>query len=142
MERQLKSLYYDMYVDSIKSNFKGSKQKELMEILSTSIELANITKIYRFKKYFKESNETIRKSLYLEHCRISKAMLDSLIEARSGEEVLELLSNSKYKLYIGDKDYTYIEYYVEEIKYNIAKRYMRFSNNAPLVYLTYSILQK
>ncbi|EDS75749.1 V-type ATPase subunit [Thomasclavelia spiroformis DSM 1552] len=142
LERQLKSLYYDMYVDSIKSNFKGSKQKELMEILSTSIELANITKIYRFKKYFKESNETIRKSLYLEHCRISKAMLDSLIEARSGEEVLELLSNSKYKLYIGDKDYTYIEYYVEEIKYNIAKRYMRFSSNAPLVYLTYSILQK
>ena len=35
-----------------------------------------------------------------------------------------------------------MNYYVEEIKYNIAKRYMRFSSNAPLVYLTYSILQK
>lgn len=142
LERQLKSLYYNTYVDSIKKNFKGREQKELLDILSTSIELINITKIYRFKKYFKESNEVIKGSLYLDHCRMSKTMLNSLIEARSGEEVLNLLANSKYKLYIGDKDYPYIEYYVEEIKYNIAKRYMRFSSDAPLVYLTYSILQK
>ena len=139
LERQLKSLYYNTYIEAIKSNFKGKEQKEF---LSTSIELANITKIYRFKKYFKESNETIRNSLCLEHCRMSKTMLDSLIEARSAEEMLELLANSKYKLYLGDKEYAYIEYYVEEIKYNIAKRYMRFSGDAPLVYLTYSILQK
>lgn len=142
LERQLKSLYYNTYIEAIKSNFKGKEQKELLDVLSTSIELANITKIYRFKKYFKESNETIRNSLCLEHCRMSKTMLDSLIEARSAEEMLELLANSKYKLYLGDKEYAYIEYYVEEIKYNIAKRYMRFSGDAPLVYLTYSILQK
>ena len=53
LERQLKSLYYNTYVDAIKSNFKGKEQKELLDVLSTSIELANITKIYRFKKYFK-----------------------------------------------------------------------------------------
>ena len=29
-----------------------------------------------------------------------------------------------------------------QIVYNIAKRYMRFSNSAPLVYMTYSILQR
>lgn len=142
LERQMKSLYYSTYVAAIKKNFKGKKQKELLDVLSTSIELINITKIYRFKKYFIESNETIRDSLYLEHCRMSKGMLDSLIEARDVKEMLELLANSKYKLYIGDRDYAYIEYYVEEIKYNIAKRYMRFSSDAPLVYLTYSILQK
>lgn len=64
MERQLKSLYYDMYVDSIKSNFKGSKQKELMEILSTSIELANITKIYRFKSILKNQMKQLE-NLYI-----------------------------------------------------------------------------
>ncbi len=142
LERQMKSLYYSTYVAAIKKNFKGKKQKELLDILSTSIELINITKIYRFKKYFKESNETIKNSLYLEHCRMSSSMLDTLIEARGAKELMELLANSKYKLYLGDKDYAYIEYYVEEVRYNIAKRYMRFSSNAPLVYLTYSILQK
>ena len=142
LERQMKSLFYSTYVAAIKKNFKGKEQKELLDILSTSIELINITKIYRFKKYFKESNETIKNSLYLEHCRMSSSMLDTLIEARSATELMELLANSKYKLYLGDKDYAYIEYYVEEVRYNIAKRYMRFSSNAPLVYLTYSILQK
>jgi len=142
LERQMKSLFYSTYVAAIKKNFKGKEQKELLDILSTSIELINITKIYRFKKYFKESNETIKNSLYLEHCRMSSSMLDTLIEARSAKELMELLANSKYKLYLGDKDYAYIEYYVEEVRYNIAKRYMRFSSNAPLVYLTYSILQK
>ena len=46
--------------------------------------------------------------------------VDTLIEARSAKELMELLANSKYKLYLGDKDYAYIEYYVEEVRYNIA----------------------
>ena len=33
-------------------------------------------------------------------------------------------------------------YYADSIQYNIAKRYMRFSNSAPLVYMTYCILQR
>ena len=68
--------------------------------------------------------------------------MQKLFELVIYNKICLLYTSSKYKLYIGDKDYTYIEYYVEEIKYNIAKRYMRFSSNAPLVYLTYSILQK
>ena len=44
--------------------------------------------------------------------------------------------------YMDDKEFAYIEYYADSIQYNIAKRYMRFSNSAPLVYMTYSILQR
>lgn len=142
LERQLKTLYYSTYVAAIKKNFKGKEQKELLDVLSTSIELMNITKIYRFKKYFKESNETIKNSLFLDYCRMPSSMLDALVETKNVDELMRLLANSKYNLYLGDKDYAYIEYYVEEIRYNIAKRYMRFSGSAPLVYLTYSILQK
>ena len=42
-----------------------------------------------------------------------------------------------------DKDeYVYIEYYTETIRYNIAKRFMRFSSNAALVYMTYNMIHK
>lgn len=142
LERQLKTLYYDIYVEAIKRNFKGKIQKQLLDILFTSIELDNITKIYRFKKYFNESSEVIKNSLFLNYSRVSKRMLEMMIEAKDEKELMALIANSKYKLYLGDKDYPYIEYYVEEVKYNIAKRYMRFSGDAPLVYLTYSTLQK
>ena len=102
---------------AIKKNFKGKEQKELLDILSTSIELINITKIYRFKKYFKESNETIKNSLYLEHCRMSSSMLDTLIEARSAKELMELLANSKYKLYLQKVEVDNLKHIIEGIRY-------------------------
>ncbi len=142
LERKLKSLFYQTYEDLIRSNFKGSEQRELLDLINTSIELANITKIYRYKKYFNESEETIRNSLFLESSRIPRRMYDNLIAARDAKEMVKLLAESKYQVYLGDHDYPYIEYYIEEVRYNIAKRHMRFSGSAPLVYLTYTILQK
>ena len=69
-------------------------------------------------------------------------MMNRLISASGPKEVLSLLSTSKYNFYMDDKEFAYIEYYADSIQYNIAKRYMRFSNSAPLVYMTYSILQR
>ena len=100
----LQSLYYENIVETIKKHFKGSVQKDLLNILYTSIELS--------------------------------------ISASGPKEVLSLLSTSKYNFYMDDKEFAYIEYYADSIQYNIAKRYMRFSNSAPLVYMTYSILQR
>ncbi|WP_294579720.1 V-type ATPase subunit [uncultured Thomasclavelia sp.] len=142
LERKLKTLYYQVYVELIKKYFRGKEQRELLDLINTSIELANITKIYRYKKYFNETEEAIRNSLFLQSARISLKMYDQLIESRDAEAMIKLLSESKYNVYLGENDYPYIEYYIEEIKYNIAKWHMRFSGSAPLVYLTYSILQK
>ena len=114
----------------------------MLDLIFVTIELANITKIYRYKKYFNESNEVIKNSLFLEFSRIPIRMYDKLIEAADADELMKLLANSRFKVYLGDHDYPYIEYYVEEVKYNVAKRNMRFSSSGPLVYLTYSILQR
>ena len=126
-------------VETIKKHFKGSVQKDLLNILYTSIELKNISKIYRYKQYFHESEDSIRSSLFLQYSRLPKDMMNRLISASGPKEVLSLLSTSKYNFYMDDKEFAYIEYYADSIQYNIAKRYMRFSNSAPLVYMTYSI---
>ena len=136
------SLYYENIVETIKKHFKGSVQKDLLNILYTSIELKNISKIYRYKQYFHESEDSIRSSLFLQYSRLPKDMMNRLISASGPKEVLSLLSTSKYNFYMDDKEFAYIEYYADSIQYNIAKRYMRFSNSAPLVYMTYSILQR
>lgn len=139
---RLQRFYYENIVSIIKSHFKGKLQKDLLNILFTSIELKNITKIYRCKEYFHESEEQIRSSLFLEYSRLSKSIIDQLIKATYSKDVLTILAESPYHLYFDEKEYTYIEYCAEKIKYNIARKYMRFSNNAPLVYMTYCILQK
>ena len=130
------------HVETIKKHFKGSVQKDLLNIHYTSIELKNISKIYRYKQYFHESEDSIRSSLFLQYSRLPKDMMNRLISASGPKEVLSLLSTSKYNFYMDDKEFAYIEYYADSIQYNIAKRYMRFSNSAPLVYMTYCILQR
>lgn len=142
VHKELQALYYENVVTMIKKHFKGSVQKDLLNILYTSIELKNITKIYRYKQYYHETEETIKQSLFLQYSRLPKDMMERLIQASGPKEVLTILSTSKYNLYKDDKDYPYVEYYADSIQYNIAKKNMRFSNKAPLVYMTYSILQR
>ena len=139
---QLKKIYYENFVKIINHHCKGNVKKNLLDILYTSIELKNITKIYRFKEYFHESDELIKNSLFLQYSRLPKDMINQLCSAENSKEVLNILSKSRYHLYLDEKEYAYIEYYTENIKYNIAKKYMRFSNDADLVYMTYCILQQ
>ena len=140
LELELKRIYYAEYVETINTLFKGKKRKDLLTIIDTSIELQNITKIYRLKKFFNATPDQIRQSLLLEYSRIPKSTMESLIEAKDAAEFLKLLSNSAYKLYVDDKDFVFIEYHTEKIIYHLAKRFLRFSTDSALVYMTYKIV--
>lgn len=140
IERDLYSYYYKYVFEVIDENFSGKKRKELTEIYRTQIELLNIIKIYRFKKFFKVTNDQIRKSMVRLKSRMSDAFINELIEEPTAERVLQRLEESRYNLYVDDLDYTYIEYYANEIRYNLAKRYMHFSIESPIVFTVYSIL--
>ena len=63
-----------------------------------------------------------------------------LIETKDASEFLKKLAESPYKLYIDDHEFVYIEYYTEKIRYNLARRFMRFSTDSALVYMTYKIV--
>ncbi len=140
IERELTSHYYKHIFSVIDRTFKGSQKKKLNDIYSTQIELSNITKIYRFKKFFKVTNEEIRNSMLMVNSRISSAKLDELIALPTAEDVLKALENSRYQIYSDDQDYVFIEYYAEKIQYNLAKRYMHFSIDTPLIFTSYVIL--
>lgn len=140
LEVELKHIYYMEYVDTVNKLFKGKKRKDLLTMINTSIELQNITKIYRLKKYFNATPDQIRETLFLEYSRIPKNMMNEFIETKDASEFLKKLANSPYKLYVDDSEFVYIEYYTETIKYHLAKRFMRFSTDSALVYMTYKIV--
>jgi len=140
LELDFKHIYYAEYVKTVNKLFKGKKRKDLLTMINTSIELQNITKIYRLKKYFNATPQQIREMLFLEYSRIPKSVLNEMIEAKDASEFLRKLANSPYKLYIDDNEFVYIEYYTEKIRYHLAKRFMRFSTDSALVYMTYKIV--
>ena len=139
-ERALRKEFYENLFDMIKHTYKGSLQRQLLEIFETSLELENMTKIYRLKKYFRADPQLILRSLIPVRSRLSGSFIEELVQAPTDKEMMRLLSESSYQFYVGDKDYVFIEYYASEIKYHLSERYMRFSTVAPLVYATYMSL--
>lgn len=140
LELELKHIYYQEYVNTINKLFKGQKRKDLLTMINTSIELQNITKIYRLKKYFNATPDQIRETLFLEYSRIPRNVMNEMIETKDASEFLKKLAKSPYKLYVDDHEFVYIEYHTETIRYNLAKRFMRFSTDSALVYMTYKIV--
>jgi V/A-type H+-transporting ATPase subunit C len=140
VELEFKRIYYNEYVEKVNRLFKGQKKKDLLSMINTSVELQNITKIYRLKKYFHATPDQIKQTLFLEYTRIPKNVMNELIEAKDASEFLKKLAKSPYKLYVDDSEFVYIEYHAEKIKYNLAKRFMRFSTDSALVYMTYKIV--
>lgn len=142
LEKDLRNYYYETMINNIQTHLKGKDKTDAMTIYMTSIELEIVTKIYRLKKYYHSDATAIRQYVDFSHSRMSKQLIDELVAAPSAEEVLELIADSRYHFYMDDKEYIYIEYHAEEIKYHLAKRYMRFSTSAALVFMTYIILHE
>ena len=139
-ERVLRKYFYDELFKTIHFCFNGKTKKDLIDIFQSEIELHNICKIYRLKKYFNASSSFINDSLIPINSRMNSSFMNSLIHAKDDHEMMKILENSPYHYYVGEKDYVFIEYYENMIKYHLGQRYMRFSTNASIVFVTYYVL--
>lgn len=142
VETALTKHYYDRVIKTIKRSLRGKTQNDCMTVFLTGIELQNISKIYRLKKYYHADAATIRPTLMLDYLRISKSKMEELIEAADAESFLRILANSPYRVFADNNDYVFIEYYADKIKYHLAERHMRFSTSSAIVFLTYTILHE
>ena len=138
-EHVLQSYYFDHLREVINQSFKSKTRKQLLTIVDTQIELMNITKIYRYRKFFQEDLDVIRGSL-MKCSRMSEQFLEQLMAAPTMDAFKRLLADGPFHLYMDDSDFVFIKYYADTIRYNACRRYMRFSNEAPLVYYTFIAL--
>lgn len=142
IEHKLYVAYHNIVIDRINKYFTGKIKKNLLDIYQTKVEIDNVIKIYRLKKFYDADEEEIKKALIMENIRMKKADLEALIKLEDPNEVLITISESVYASYIDEDDYVYIEYQAEKIKYNIAKRYMYFSTVPAIVYTVFIFLNE
>lgn len=136
-EVALKSVYYKQVNAIIDKEFKGTIKQQMQEIFNTQIELDNITKIYRLKKYYKAPASEIIRVLNPTFQRIPKRLLIEWIEVCDADQFLQKISSSAYKNYINDKNFVFIEYHMDSIHYNLNKHIIRFSSNPDLILVAY-----
>ena len=142
IEQALLSSYHNIVIERINETFKGKVKKNLMDIYQAKVEVDNIIKIYRLKKFYNAPESEIRKALVMENIRMKKQDLEKLIQMEDPNEVLLSISDSVYQSYVDEDDYVYIEYQAEKIKYNISRRYMYFSNVPAIVYTVFIFLNE
>ncbi len=142
IEEKMDELYYDEVFKRIDELFTGKENKRLKEIFQTKIDLHNIIMIYRLKKFYKADRKTIMNALILKYSTIRQRTLEEMMALPDADLILTYLESSEHSLKSEDDEYIYIEYYAERMKYNLAKRYMYYSNDAPQVYSAFLILNE
>ncbi|MCD4826858.1 MAG: V-type ATPase subunit [Acholeplasmataceae bacterium] len=140
IEHALESYYYDQAFMRIEQHYKGKLKADLESIFQTKIELSNITKIYRLKKFYQADPVTIKSVLVRKHSRLKEKRIDEMIALKDADQILSYLAKSEYQMFKNDKDYVYIEYYAGQIKYDLAKKFMYFSTKVPKVYTAFITL--
>jgi len=140
IEHELEVYYYEEAFKRINKHYSGSLKKEIEGIFQTRIELANITKIYRLKKFYQATPQVIKDVLIKDHVRISEKKWDEMIALSNPDQIVKYLSHSEYQKFVNEKDYVYIEYFAGKIRYDLARKYIYFASEVPKVFMSFVTL--
>lgn len=139
-EHALKTFYFDGLFRKIDQNYRGSTRRDLYTIFSTQLELLNVAAILRMKRFRQYSPKDIQNQLLPARSRLNEKLWKEMIRAATPEEAMGLLARSPYAKYVDGTDYTYIEYTVSSIRYQLSRRFMVFATGAPTVVASFMVL--
>lgn len=142
IEHNLYMKYHDIVLERINKYYKGKLHRQLMDLYQSKVEVENIIKIYRLRKFYKADETDIMQALITDRVRMRKDKLLALIRLENPDEILKYMSESEYSEFVDQDDYVYIEYQAERIKYNVSRRYMFFSTYPPIVYTAFLFLNQ
>ncbi len=142
IESVLENEYYKHVFKQIDKFYKGKTKVELSEMFKSRIEVANIIKIYRLKKFYRLDNDAIEGMLIPQFSRIDQQKIHEVLQMQNPQDIFNLLAHSKYAQYIDQNDHVYLEYYDEYIKYYEAKKNIYYAKHPAKVFLAYLMLNE
>ena len=142
LEQALTKRYYEIVLNVIENEFSGELKKDLQRVILTRIELDNISKIYRLKKYFNASSEQIHSLITEKYVNFTKKQMDDIIDNIKADDIYDRLKKSYYGAFMDNKDFVYIEYHTKAITFNIQRKTINFSSNPDLIMLSYVLLSQ
>ncbi|MCH3976981.1 MAG: V-type ATPase subunit [Bacilli bacterium] len=133
--------YYNFAFTQTTKNYRGKLRKELLDAFRARIEMENMIKIYRLKKFYGVADSDI-KAILIPSSRISERKLDEIIAIKNPDDILKVIIDSGVGPYITNKNQINLEYYRDHMRLSIANRFMYFSTQAPEVFLAYTFLNE
>lgn len=139
LESALYKFLYDETERLVRKYFSGQTEDELLKIFGAQAELDNIRKIYRSKKYHNFTKDEIKSMLNHGQFYLSNTALKKMIECETHNDVMALLKSSKYRNFLNNYNFIYIDDFASRFLYTYCRQKIHFSKE-PAVVMASSII--
>lgn len=139
MERALNEKLWATEKDIVEK-YKGKSKKNIAELLSYRNDMENFIKIYRIKRLVNEDKKDIRMFLNLNFTNLKDKEIDTMIEAETTHEMLNIASKSYYKKHFIQENFTSFEEFSRQVLFNKFHKEIRYSTNPVAVMISYFYL--
>ena len=137
IENELLSYILKKFERVVKKKTKGSEKDELTELFSTINDFNNFTRILRLKKYYNLSAVDIKDNLIKTFTKLNEQTIDKMCNAVSSSEIFSIMESTREGKLIGKIGYVYASDIGPRVKYKLARKNLRFSNNPSVVMISY-----
>ena len=141
IETALYNYLYEIVFGIIKKYVKGSAKKELMEFFNDYIDLNNLIRIVRMRKFYDLSAEYISSGL-TKYGSFSDYQLKAFINSPSDKQMMSDMKNTKLGRKWFSKGLDIIDKVPINMRYNWCKHNIRFSISPPIVLISYIFLKE
>ena len=141
IEIALENKSYEKAIETIGKGKHKSDKKELLDIFSSMLDIENMSRIIRLKKYYHFSAEEIL-PLLIPYGRLSKKMLSELCKADNVDKIFELLKNTYIGRLIAKLRYNEQNQMADVMIYNYCHHHLRLSPNPTIVMISYIYLRE
>ena len=141
IETALYNYLYEIVFSIIKKYVKGSAQKELMDFFNDYIDLNNLVRIVRMRKFYDLSAEYIFAGL-MKYGSFSDCQLKAFINSPSDKQMMSDMKNTKLGRKWFSKGLDIIDKVPINMRYNWCKHNIRFSISPPIVLISYIFLKE
>lgn len=141
IETALYNYLYEIVFGIIKKYVKGSAKKELMEFFNDYIDLNNLIRIVRMRKFYDLSAEYISSGL-TKYGSFSDYQLKAFINSPSDKQMMSDMKSTKLGRKWFSKGLDIIDKVPINMRYNWCKHNIRFSISPPIVLISYIFLKE
>ena len=125
----------------ITKHFRGKTKDQLIKIFNIRGELDDIRKIYRAKKYYNVSDETVNALLNGRTEYLNKHKTEEIING-TAEDIIEVLNKTKYRNILSNMKFSFIDDMAARMLYDFCRRNLRFSRHPAVVMASALILSE
>ena len=141
IEIALENKSYEKAISTIDNGKHKSDRKELHDIFMSMLDIENMSRIIRLKKYYGFSAEQIM-SMLIPYGRFSKKMLAELCNAENADQVIALSKSTHIGRLTSKLKYHEQRQMTDVMIYNYCKHHLRLSPNPTIVMISYIYLRE